>query len=185
MSYINSYGATAGPLKIDKTWLSTITGYDSNVYCSISADRESQYYRPVLAGTPNIGYSEATGDFAAPDNAVITVGWFKATKSYDFTKLPSLSIEDFAKKDDLVNLQNDVAKLKDNQPIVDSSITNIQENINTLSANISALGSDTKENSDRVLKIHEWVVGHEGYDKKEAYPKKIIIQCGNAASFIS
>ena len=98
MSYINSYGATAGPLKIDKTWISTITGYDSNLYCSITADRESQFYRPVLAGTPNIGYDEAEGRFYAPDNAVITVAWFKATKSYDFSKLPSVSLDSFASK---------------------------------------------------------------------------------------
>ena len=184
MSYTNSYGATAGPIKIDKSWLSSIR-QSNDIYFSVSADRESNHYRPILAGTPSYGYDPDTGKFDAPENAVITVGWFKATQSFDFSKLPELYPDQFALKDDLDKLKEELLSITTTYPGLQEAINKNTTSINNINDKIANINNGADIISNRLLKIHRWIVNNVSDNYNEDYPSKLLIQCGDADSFKS
>lgn len=209
MSYINSYGVTAGPIKINRTWLNTILdnkltissinedgtfNQQETLYLTTSIKNpieveEAGSYRPILAGTPVIGtYEEEKDDGTtilhsfAPGNAVATVQWVMAYASLA-PGTTGFDPTSFVQAEQFGLLADRVTALEDTSELLltttETHTAQIESLQNQVQINITNIGT----NKDRIKKIHNWIVGNTLEDYTENYPTRFTLKCGNASSF--
>lgn len=184
MSYISPSGLTSGPLNIDRTWICTVTGEDNNLYLATKQSRYTNNYRPMLAGTPNTGYNSSTGEFYAPDNAVVTIGWFKSVYALDLSGIKDFYPDNYVTKMSFNALSNSVTSLNSMCIELQNKVDSNNAIVIDHSGSISSLIDNQTEHTARILKIHNWIVGNNLGNYDEDYPTKFTIKCGNASSFV-
>lgn len=213
MSYINSYGVTAGPIKINKTWINTIidnkltlesftTGEDGTkistqketLYCTFSnknpfSVEEAEVYRPLLAGTPIIGTYEDTTEDGSTVLKSFAPGNAVATvqwvMAYATLAPGTLGFDpaDFVQASQFGILVDRVTALEDTTELLISTTETHTEQIAHLQQDVITNTTDIATNATHITKIHNWIVGNTDENYSEQYPTKFILKCGSASSF--
>ena len=212
MSYFNSYGMSAGPIRINSTWidtkLDTVTTIgeivekdgqqvpitQDTLYLTINNRNPFQIgdpvsYRPILAGTPILGTYEKENENKetviysfAPGNAVATVEWVMAYATLAPGKL-GFDPSDFIRADQFSKLEHRVTLVENTTKDLIELTTKHTGEIDNLNSRVNNNEDNIKVHANRIKKIHNWIVGNTNEDYEEAYPTSYILKCGNASSF--
>lgn len=177
MNYINQYGQSIGPIKIDSTWifskrvaaLPEASRKEMNYlgFTYSKNDPKDSSYVPLLARTPILGTYEKTNDDdtktwvpCAPLNAVATVEWVVAYASLAPGEMAGVDIDRYVTIDTLKEVESELKllisdldeELEELTLTVTSNENRITENENSIKINrdnITALTTRmTKAESD-------------------------------------
>lgn len=173
MSYINQYGQTVGPIKINNVWLTDVI-----IPALSDANRGEQKYFgfthninnitgqtvPLVAATPPLGTYQSIDEnnnvynsLCAPRNAVATVEWVMAYASLAPGELVGIDINQYATINQIKELKTQIDTM-DNR-VVDQAekINKNTQNIAINTANITDLSrrmndaeSNIKSNTDTI-----------------------------------
>lgn len=157
MNYINQYGQSIGPIKIDSTWI-----FSKRVPALDEADREEMKYLgftcskndpknsnyvPLLARTPILGSYErinkdgsSTWTPRAPLNAVATVEWVVAYTSLAPGEMAGIDIDNYVTIDMLKEVESE---LKD-------SISDLAEELEELTLTVTSNKNRITENEKNI-----------------------------------
>lgn len=149
MGYINNFGHSIGPIKINNTWINNCIRKDSGndpqnrnyVVFSQSKDFPTENMVPLMAATPVVGtYEDKYGKLHtnAPVNAIPTIEWVLAYASLKPEDKPGLDLNDYVKQDQLIEVKNNILSLEKrvskNKEEIDKNKTIIIEINNRMSA---------------------------------------------------
>lgn len=190
MGYINNYGQSLGPIKINNTWLLSYTcpalpeaSRVERNYFAITNNKlnPSDYLSPVLAATPILGtYEDNNGIYqlCAPRNAVATVEWVAAYAALKPGEMAGVDINIFATKDDVKILQHQLDTM-------DKRVVDQAKEINTNKANI-AINKTNIELLDTRLTANERETHKNTNDinsmLNDPFPDGIWLICGEVNS---
>ena len=136
MSYINNYGQTIGPIKIENTWIGSSYNSDK-IYLTFAKDAETikggapAFFAPLLAETPSVN---------APSNAVATIEW---VRKYVEAGEGGFDLSEYAKKSELVTLNNKLTSLE-------LKVTKIEEENHSYTTDINSLKNTTTQLKESV-----------------------------------
>lgn len=187
MSYFSSQGISAGPIKLDNTWISgsIISWNDSKEtirmqYLKFTYDKEGNYGTPLYAGSPMLSYKEVGSNLAnnsnvyeykgkyyellTPPNSVITAKFLSAYTAIapgDLTFNP----DTFVTQAELNALKIIVNKNVDD-------ISKINSNLLKLTDRVTKNEENIKEHNSQIKYIKEHLIDDWLADG-------LIIQCGS------
>lgn len=188
MSYFNSQGVSAGPIKVCTVWMNNIIKIDSDndktTYLAFSFDKMGTYSAPLLAGSPILDWEEVSPDkvsdeevhegsdgkyyrLITPPNAVITAKFLSAYTAIapgDITFNP----------DDFVT-GAEFARLETKMDQHENDITVLENTTSELSEQVQALQDLTQEHSEEILDIQQNLIN-------DWFANGLVIECGQEVS---
>lgn len=185
MSYINQYGQTIGPIKINNIWLLNL------IEDSVPKVRETQSYlcftsnksypksslALLMARTPLIGTSfndEGTLVTQAPGNAVATVEWVTAFAALAPGDRPGFDISNFVKKEEFLKLESHVNSLEKTIIAVQSHVSTNTYNIGLNTASINSLRNRMSELETKHNTLNQTVQSMLDHP----FPDGMVLICG-------
>lgn len=186
MSYFSSVGISAGPIKVDSTWIkNSIILWDANgeqqntQYLSFTFDKNGSYGVPLYAGSPFLSYKEVDSSKAkelgvykngskyyqlnTPLNSVITAKFLAAYTAIapgDLTFNP----DEFVTQKEL----NDVKIVVQRHT---TEISSLEKDVDILSSRTDALELDVYNNKMNIQDIYNNLIDNW-------LKNGVVIQCG-------
>lgn len=176
MSYINNYGQSIGPIKIENTWVGTRN--ENKFYLSFAKDSATlqgskDAFVPLMAATP---------DSNAPSNAVATIEWVKwytvagSGDPIDFSKYATRS-ELNAATLEIEQLRYDVNLLSDNIADYTTDINNLNTAIVRLTDLVETNRKNILSNDEDILKLDKDILSL--YNGLEETNKRVDVNANN------
>lgn len=187
MSYFSSQGISAGPIKIDNTWIgASIINWDDQIstirsqYLKFTYDQEGNCGIPLYAGSPILSYREVPEALAStlpvyknngkyyelltPPNSVITAKFLSAYTAIAPGDL-SFNPDTFVTQAELNALKIIVNKNVD-------AISTLNKNYQTLTNRVTQNEKNIEEHDSQIKNIKENLID-------DWFANGLIIQCGN------
>lgn len=190
MDYISSYGQSAGPIRINLTWLSTFvdkqttfneygTAVDTN-YFVIGSQRqytgETKTLTPLLAGTPILGWTE-TGKSCAPANAVATIEWVRLYAQLGEGNDP-FNPSDYVKHEELILINNSLADIRVNVNNLNTRMNATENLVSNIEGTVNAMTSQVYKNTSDIATNKSSI---ESF-KENPFPNGLWLKCGDSAN---
>lgn len=146
MGYINNYGQTIGPVKIENIWAGSLNR--DKIYLAFVKDVSTlkagmgagvENFAPLLAETPAS---------SAPDNAVATIEW---VKQYTTVGNQQIDLSKFATKNELNAMRNDISTLQHKIESMENNTNYYVEELERLKNDNVKIHNDIEINSKNIL----------------------------------
>lgn len=192
MDYISNYGQSAGPIKINNTWITTVvdrantkiseTQAKPTYYMSFSGQKnytDQSVLTPLLAGTPIFGsYTDKNGEhLCAPSNAVATVEWVRLYTANIDTGGVVFNPDEYVKQDQMtaaltriVNAEAKILELTSRVSAAENTVNNMQSLVTTLNNTVTDHALTLQQHTADIAAI-----------KTNPFPNGLWLVCGDSA----
>ena len=191
MDYISSYGQSAGPIRINLTWLSSFNDKETTFnaagqtvdtnYFVVGTQRQyngasAKTLSPILAGTPLLGYDK-NGNSCSPQNAVATIEWVRLYASIGEGNDP-FNPADYVKHEELIVVQNSLNEIKTNINTLNNRMNATEVIVNRVDGTVSAMSSQVNQNTNDILANKMDIKNIQ----ENPFPNGLWLKCGDSAN---